>query len=91
MHEQSVPHFTGDAEPMSLTISLSQPVGVAGPPPPSIHDLLVKYVRLFCRRVQVGKPNHRYSSTSDTCRFILASPILSSCGFEDIRPLEKDD
>lgn len=47
MHEQSVPHFTGDAEPMSLTISLSQAVGVAGPPPPSIHDLLVKYVRLF--------------------------------------------
>ena len=47
MHEQSVPHFTGDAEPIRFTISLSQAVGVAGPPPPAILDLFVEYVRLF--------------------------------------------
>lgn len=47
MHEQSVPHFTGDADPIRYTISLSKAVGVAGPPPPSIHDFFVEYVRLF--------------------------------------------
>ena len=47
MREQSVPHFTGDAEPIRFTISLSQAVGVAGSPPPSIHDLFIEYVRLF--------------------------------------------
>ena len=47
MHEPSVPHFTGDAEPITFTISLSKAVGVAGSPPPSIHDLFVEYVRLF--------------------------------------------